>query len=545
VTTLAERPGSSLRILGRYLGGALCALLFFLLGCLFVNRTGVEEDEAMFAAPLFRDWVFFSIPIPHGRIPVMHMSYVGALKTWLYVPIAAVWAPGAAMLRVPAVLIGALTILLFWNLLDASHGRRAAWTGCLLLSTDTIFLLTTTFDWGPVAIQHLLLTSALLLAFQWSQTGRDSWLAAAAFCCGLAFWDKAVFVWMFSGLMAGSLVFLPFIRSRFTWRRAALVVVALSAGAAPLIVYNVASSPKFSTIRSNSKFTAHRFQDRFSRLRSAWKGAGLFGYMVYETTDRPNSPQGAVERASFRLHDASGNHRTNHFELALGASLLLLPALWRTPARDTMLFALVASGVGWTEMVMLDGGSSVHHIVLLWPLPQLFVAVGLAEASCRFRFGNLALAAVVLFLALTNLFVTNQYLLQFIRNGSAGSWTDAIYPLAAALRQARPSQVILVDWGTQDPLSFLNRNEPPARTISDPFMPSDESGPQKQADLELLSDDKVIWVEHTPGNETSAGVNDRLLSVARDAGLEPAMLGAYGDRNGRPIFQTFRFHARR
>jgi argininosuccinate lyase len=40
------------------------------------------------------------------------------------------------MLRVPALLIGALTILLFWKLLDSVHGRRAAWAGGLLLATD-------------------------------------------------------------------------------------------------------------------------------------------------------------------------------------------------------------------------------------------------------------------------------------------------------------------------------------------------------------------------------------------------------------------------
>ena len=33
--------------------------------------------------------------------------------------------------------------------------RAAATAGCLLLATDTIFLLTNVFDWGPAALAHL------------------------------------------------------------------------------------------------------------------------------------------------------------------------------------------------------------------------------------------------------------------------------------------------------------------------------------------------------------------------------------------------------
>jgi dolichyl-phosphate-mannose-protein mannosyltransferase len=526
-------------------GGWLCALLFVALGSLFINRTGVEEDETMFASPLYRDWCFFSIPLKHGRIPIMHMSYVGALKTWAYTPIAAVWSPSAAMLRVPALLIGALTILLFWKLLDSVHGRRAAWAGGLLLATDAVFLLTNVFDWGPVAIQHLLLMAMLLAGVRWSQTGRAGWLFGAAFCCGLAFWDKAVFVWMFCGLVAGSLIFWRRMLGRLTGKSAAVAVLGLCLGASPLIYYNLSTDPKFLTFRSNTKFTPNHFAERFQLLRKTWNGPALFGYMVYETSDRPNSPSGAVERASFALHQAAGNRRTGYFEPALLASLLLFPLLWRTPARKTLLFAAIAGAVAWTAMVLLDGGSSAHHAILLWPLPQWFVAVSFAEASRHVRFGKWALGAAAAFLMATNLLVANQYLFQFIRNGAAGSWTEAIYPLAAALRQTQASQLGLVDWGFQDPLSFLNQEKPSERVIADPFMPAGEPAAQKQADLQLLFDANAIWVEHAPGSEVSQGINDRLLRVTRDAGLEQVMLGTFCDRNGRPVFQTFRFAAKR
>jgi hypothetical protein len=57
--------------------GALAAItgLFISTAMLFVSRPGIEADEALVANPAFFSW---------HSIPLMHFSYVGALKTWLY-----------------------------------------------------------------------------------------------------------------------------------------------------------------------------------------------------------------------------------------------------------------------------------------------------------------------------------------------------------------------------------------------------------------------------------------------------------------------------
>ncbi|HLG99461.1 MAG TPA: hypothetical protein VKX49_24335 [Bryobacteraceae bacterium] len=514
-------------------------MFFLILGSLFVNRTGVEEDEAMFAAPLYREWCFFALPWRHGRMPIMHMSYVGALKTWLYTPIAAFWTPGAAMLRVPALAIGALTIVLFWLLLESLNGRVAAWTGCLLLASDTAFVLTTVFDWGPVAIQHLLLTAILLLCVLWWRGRADGWLFLAAVCAGLAFWDKAVFVWMFAGLIAGSMGFWRGIWQRLSWRRFALVVVGLCLGAAPLIYYNFSSDPKFLTFRANTRLTPGQFGPKFRVLRMTWNGSALFGYMVYQDADRPKPARSAVERASFALHGIFGDRRRGYLEFALAVSIVLLPFLWRSRARMPALFTLIAGGIGWTVMALLDGGGSVHHAVLLWPLPELFAAICLAEGSAQFRFGRAALTVAVAFLVAANLLLANQYLFQFVRNGGSGSWTDAIYALAEEVRQSK--QVLLVDWGAQDPLSFLNQDHPSVRTVADPFLPPGEPEASRKADLELLSNPDAVWVEHTASSEVSRGINERLRQAAAAAGFDQAVLSTVCDQNGRPIFETFHF----
>src|SRR5215472_16940859 len=137
-----------------WLGLGTISAVFAATAFLFVPRLGIEADEAMIAngiyghgAPLY-SWRFGS-----AEVPVMLISYLGALKTWIYNPYFAVWPPSAISLRLPAVLVGVVTIWLFFNLLDRVAGRQAAWIGALLLATDTTFLLIETTDFGFVALQ--------------------------------------------------------------------------------------------------------------------------------------------------------------------------------------------------------------------------------------------------------------------------------------------------------------------------------------------------------------------------------------------------------
>ena len=87
-------------------------------------------DEALVANPAIYYW---------HDVPLMLMSYMGALKAWFYLALFSVVKPGAVSLRTPTVLFGAIAICLFFLLVDRTVGRRAAWTGALLLSTDSMF----------------------------------------------------------------------------------------------------------------------------------------------------------------------------------------------------------------------------------------------------------------------------------------------------------------------------------------------------------------------------------------------------------------------
>ena len=152
----------------------LC-LLFIALGCLWISEFGIENDEALFSAGIYPP--FGEVPKIFGKpYPAMVMSYVGALKSYVYVPVFRIWRPSAASTRVPALILGGLTIWLLYVLTRRTLGTKAAISGTALLATDTTFLITTRYDWGPVVLQHLCLVSGVLAIIRFVETRNPKWV---------------------------------------------------------------------------------------------------------------------------------------------------------------------------------------------------------------------------------------------------------------------------------------------------------------------------------------------------------------------------------
>ena len=150
----------------------------------------------------------------------------------------------------------------------------------LLLATDTMFLLTTCFDWGPVALQHLLALAGLALVFKFASEARRCTLcwdfSASASRCG----TRRFFCGCSADLIVATIAIFPReVWSRCSLRNVGVAAAGLCAGALPLLAYNAASN--LATFRSNSSFDLAQFPSRLHALRITWDGQILWGYMVH------------------------------------------------------------------------------------------------------------------------------------------------------------------------------------------------------------------------------------------------------------------------
>src|ERR1700678_3602249 len=105
---------------------AILPLLFFCLGLAFLPLVGIQDDEVLFATAVFHlpGATVFHARVFHHQLPLMLLSYLGALKSWIYFPILTLIRPSYLSIRLPVLLIGAVTIWLFVWFLDRAGGVR-------------------------------------------------------------------------------------------------------------------------------------------------------------------------------------------------------------------------------------------------------------------------------------------------------------------------------------------------------------------------------------------------------------------------------------
>ncbi|MEQ1884724.1 MAG: glycosyltransferase family 39 protein [Bryobacteraceae bacterium] len=511
---------------------ALCCL-FFALGAVLVPLAGIQNDEALFANPIYQNLFEFRVRAFHHSIPLMVISYIGTLKTGLYWILFHIVRPSVWSLRLPMVLLGSVTIFLFYLLADKVSSKHVAFAGAALLATDQTFLLTNTFDWGPVAIEHFLLVTACLLAVSFSASGRNAHLVGAFFALGLGLWNKAIFLWALTGLLVASATVLwPEIRKLLTLRAATLATVGFLVGTSPFLIYNL-KRPN-ATLSQNARLEVPDWNAKFIQVQSALDGRSLFGYLMNEDdAPKPKMLNSGLGKIAAAIHQKIGERRGGIMAYVAAACLLLLPLWWRS---RVAWFSLIFSAATWLMMAITrDAGGSAHHTVLLWPFPHLFVATVVSALPWR-PIRGLILSAVVA----SNLLVFNESLYKFERNGAALVFTDAIQALSDRVGVLRPPMVYVTDWGIWNTLAMLHEAKLSMTGVDDLF--PEQADPNRERDAmraRVFANREAIYIGHVDGQEVFPGIRGRVERAAMDAGRSKRVIEVISDTNGRPVFEIF------
>ncbi|HYM10434.1 MAG TPA: glycosyltransferase family 39 protein, partial [Bryobacterales bacterium] len=536
------------------LGGSL--LLFLLFAAAWIRLPGPQQDELLHAPvllPALRPSILFSLKFNHGRLPLMMMSYVGALKGWLLWFWFLVVPMGVPGYRSFAVAAGAATVWLIFWFVRRYWGSAVAATTTALVATDPSFVHTIRLDYGPVALMHLFKMGGLCLLARWLASGSRTTLAAAAFLLGLGLWDKANFLWLLAGL-GGTLVLLwpreAFQRLRANRASLAIAAIALLIGAAPLIGYNLK--------RHGETWREHgRLEFRWSKILQA-KGTfdGTFMAALTGEDHLAISPPAhdvawaGLANAMFRI----GRLRQTILLPLLGLAALLLPVnLWllrRAGSTRRLLFPLLLSLLMYACMfVTFEGGASAHHLIMLEPFPLLFLAVSLwtpveaaSAASGRPR-RTLAAAAVTITIAAAavNVSVNARYLAIYTRTGGTAQFTDAIYRLVPYLAQHPERRLFAIDWGFSTPVAFVGWR---SKLDVDDFFFSvnapDDPGHAGQVHRlgELMRDPNNVFLLHTP-QRTLLPLPAREFSALADGGIEMQQVAYFAERSGELVYEIY------
>ncbi len=522
-------------------------LTFLLVGCLWIEYPGPQYDETLFVAasyPRITGASHFQIDLWGRPFTLMLMPYLGGLKGWIYRVLLEVAPGSAATLRLPVLLLGAATIFLLYRLTRRTIGAVAALIAAWLTATDPTFLFTTRLDWGPVVIQRFCLVLGCYLIVRWHQERQSRFALAAFFIFGLALFDKVSFHWLLVGLGTATLAVFP----RELWealrtRVAVLALAALLLGAYPFLYYRWATPSSKTSLGVSFETDSQKFLEKYWMLTRSLDGSVLQGWISNQEAEVEADPPDAMARLLYRFRDFEGRLGPSLFLPALMASCLLLPFSLRPRYWRGILFPLIFCVVVWLQMFVIRDAGSVHHVVLMYPFPQLFVAATVAFLYANFasRISSRAAAIVTVAMALLlvggNLRSTAHQYGQILRNGSATVWTDAIYSLSNYLKAHADTRVLVLDWGIGTQLHFLSNNKMPQTgvppVVSDP---AEASGVLEQ----WIDQENILYATYASEElRVFPKTYELFREMAASRGYEPRLEKAFADRNGRSIFHVY------
>ncbi len=518
----------------------LLALLFFAAGFTFIRQIGVQQDEVLFTTAVVPPFEYhYAIEINGRPFTAMIMPYLGTLKGHLYTKIFALWPADVYAIRLPMMALSALTLLLYWAIFRLTLGHLVATIVVALLALDPLYVLTSTFDWGPVVLQRFLLAAGLLALVFYHRKPNPWLLAFAGFVFGLGVWDKATFFWLLGAYsLAGFLIYPAAIVAPFTFRRLGLLLLAGALGAAPFVYYNLHRPAE--TLAWTPPAETLPYTQRGVIMKRTLDGSALFDYLTRQDAPPSLPTYTRLESAGLQLSGITGH--VHHHLLFIALFLALGIALYfrRSTYAQATFFAAIALSSGWLVMFAFAmGGQGSHHTVLLWPLPHLMVACAIAELARRRLVIALGLTSVI---AGSEALVTVEYYAQIVRNGPQDYWTSAAEPLRAYLSDAAPNAIYPLEWGIIGPLRALGRGKLPLGFTPEWLDAGSEFRPQDQAALNhLLTVVNPYFVRYVDRTSRSNSAVERLIARSAELGYNEHQLATINDRHGRPMFLVTQF----
>lgn len=501
------------RLLGDGLAVA-AACCFVFLAAFKIELPGLYMDEVDFVNAAQGGTDNTMIKMRLGPVPILLMPYLGALKAWIWAPIFRVFGVSPLTIRLPAILIAALTLLIFYVAMRGALGRLWAATVVWIMAVDSVNLFPSRLDWGPTVLMHFLQAAILALWFSYREKPQP-WKPAFIFICfALGFFDKFNFIWLISSFVVGILICYPdgisgLWRSSPRFVRWFTVILVLIASCTmlyltlPLLLY---SGTTVHTVGLQA------MRAMWASLLSTLSGQAV-AYFIFGDSKE------ITPVASYWLIIT---------DLYLALACLFSPAS-SPQARENRkhgFFCLLIAFFIFAQIAITPQAGGPHHYSMIFPLPLLAFGfltkslyVQLATKSLQ-RLAVLVLGFAAICLCFINVRNTAVYLSRFRWDSHYNPrWSPEIYSLSRYINQHgfEAQAIISVDWGLHNQLHALaskklrKRMRNPWRTFK--TLTQKNEGQQTAILHSFFPEGKVFTLTFAASKETFPETRRNFLAV--------------------------------
>lgn len=449
--TTSGRPSElSVRRLPDWLAfAAVCIFVF--LAAYRIELPGLYYDELDFvnAALGAPDNTFIHMRL--GPLPLLLGPYEGALKAWGYYPIFRLFGVSPLTIRLPAILLGAATLLIFYQLMRAKLGAVWAAIALWIMAVDPANVFPSRLDWGPTVLTHLFQAAILALWFSYRDEPK-LWKPPLIFICFvLGFFARFNFIWLVLASVIGislcypdSLKGLWISLPRFA-RWMAVILLLVASGVTLYLVL-----PLLLYFNHPTGIPTNSLQVKWHGLLWTLSGQAVAGFIFQDA-------RGIISYVPFWLIVVGGF-------LALATLFVPMSNAEARENRKNGLFCFLIGFLIFIQIVITPQAGGPHHYLMIFPWPFLAFAFLARCLYDHFRTKKLSqVVALPLVAAATCIFFVNihntmSYLSHFRSNPHYNArWSPEIYSLSHYVNEHgfQAKSIISVDWGLHNQLHAL------------------------------------------------------------------------------------------
>jgi hypothetical protein len=514
---------------------AVIAATIVLLAKQNFSAPGLYYDEALFAG-MAKDFVTGRVHGQHmpdhevvtflGRpFPVFAQAYLGALKSWMLIPSFGVFGSSLAVLRSTTVFWAAIALLFLmlgtWRWLGLSTALIA---GALLAFDPTYFFLSV-LDWGAAVPSFVCRCACLYFAVRWNQQLKLRDAFFLGLFAGLGFFNKADFAVFLMALGLAAVFFYwrqLFAAVRRHFSSAPLACLGFVAGAGPMLL----KIPRILMV-ANLKLPPGEPHEKLLAILSMYDGSyfyrlmnagGLF-YTMFET------PTGAQAGLGVALIMA-----------IVVAAVLKICGKQNANTGRAVAYLILAAALVTLGLILLPGAVRIHHMVLVFPLPQLLIGTvsvvlwriqGIERSIRRLIRAGVSIGLLMLFASQLRVIHKTEQLIH--QSGGRGWWSESLDAFCRENRSRSELTIVSLDWGFNEQLIFLTE----APQLAEPFWEFNQTLPP------LPANPDYIYLAH-PAKYSVLKYDVAYLSQLPKNGGN-AEVTPYFDRQNEVAFYTIRF----
>jgi hypothetical protein len=440
----------------RYISIILPILFFGVLTSLYLDKPGLQTDEVLFANLSLGEINHTTyIARKIGGITFFVISYIGALKSWIFIPIFKIFGFNYFSIRIPMILLSIISLLMAYNVVNISFKKPFfAWWILVALVTESTFITMVRTDVGPIAIEYFCKILSILLIFKYLQNKKQSNLYFLPFVLALGIFNKINFIWFSNALLFSSLILIFLLETK----KEKLTLVKLL-GLTFLfefilfVGFNKLNPGMLSSsnIGIDLEFIKTKIQLFYYFGKGIFDGTGFYRiqYLISEDTFGYNPLSKGIYKTFFYL-----------FEICLSFFLIYIPVVlrkfWRKENDKADIYYLFFVGIIFcigAQIFIVENARNLWHFYTLFPFFTI----------CSFYSVHKLLGAKIswVFFSIVIIYNVNNFstYVYALKNKTPNPfWSNKISELAEYVKPIK-GEFVELDWGMSTQLLCLTKQD--------------------------------------------------------------------------------------